>query len=259
MLLASSLVGFERLNLSAVHVLRHLISLPLLESEAKSFMRIILVVRLIFVVLDPDEVAVDSFWVKRECHKSVDSCSLRNDLERPGLGVVRKWCWLYLGNDAIYLLVLELDDFIVTANDLIALILGSFEELWEGKPLPCHLVASGCLARLLLGGREAYRSLAYTNWSSYTQSGVYLLTLSIVGSQLYRAIMSSISACLALSNRRDLDGCGEVSGFFIEIPDIWLASYFECRNICVSPFRYLHLGASPRLLMFVELQSSLQA
>merc|ERR1711939_1239255 len=67
-------------------------------------MRIILVVRLIFVVLDPDEVAVDSFWVERECHKSVDSCSLRDDLERPGL------------------LVLELDDFVVTANDLIAFI-----------------------------------------------------------------------------------------------------------------------------------------
>merc|ERR1711939_481466 len=86
-------------------------------------MRIILVVRLIFVVLDPDEVAVDSFWVERESHESVDSCSLRDDLERPGL------------------LVLELDDFVVTANDLIAFILGSFEELRKGKPLTCHLVA----------------------------------------------------------------------------------------------------------------------
>lgn len=64
MLLAGNLVSLERLDFFAVHVLRHLISLPLLESEAKSFVRVILVVRLIFVVLDPDKVTVDSFWVK---------------------------------------------------------------------------------------------------------------------------------------------------------------------------------------------------
>jgi len=164
---------------------------------------------------------------------------------------------LLWGSGGIYLLVLELDDFVVTANDLIAFILGSFEELRKGKPLTCHLVASRCLALLSVAGREAYRSLAYTNWSSYTQSGVYLLTLSIVGSQLYRAIISSISACLALSNGRDLDGCGEVSG---RTPDMWLASYIWIIGINVSwclLSDYSHLGASPRLLMFAEPQSSL--
>jgi len=39
------------------------------------------------------------------------------------------------------LFVLELDHLVVTADNLITFILGCFEELWQSKPLPGHLVS----------------------------------------------------------------------------------------------------------------------
>ena len=47
-------------------MLRNIVRLPLLEAETNAFMRVILVVRLIFVVLDADEFTVFGRRVKRE-------------------------------------------------------------------------------------------------------------------------------------------------------------------------------------------------
>lgn len=57
-LLCSSLVSFELFNLWTIHVLHDLISLPLFETEAKTFVRVVFVIGLIFVVFDLDEVGI---------------------------------------------------------------------------------------------------------------------------------------------------------------------------------------------------------
>lgn len=82
-LLAGTLVGFESLDLRAVHMLHDLVGLPLLEAEAKTLMRVVLVVRLILVVLDLDEIAVDGSGVEGEGDESVDGGGFGDDFEGP--------------------------------------------------------------------------------------------------------------------------------------------------------------------------------
>lgn len=84
-LLPSSLVSFELFDLGAIHVLHNLVGLPFLEAEAKAFMRVVLVIGLIFVVFDLDEIRVLGGRVQGERHQSVDGGSLRDDLKGPGL------------------------------------------------------------------------------------------------------------------------------------------------------------------------------
>ena len=46
-------------------------------------MRVVLVIRLIFMVLDLDEVAVDGGWVEGEGDESVDGGGLGDDFKSP--------------------------------------------------------------------------------------------------------------------------------------------------------------------------------
>lgn len=57
-LLRRALVRLELLDLRTIHMLHHLVRLPLLEAEPQPLVRIILVVRLIFMILDLDEIRV---------------------------------------------------------------------------------------------------------------------------------------------------------------------------------------------------------
>ena len=50
------LIRREMLDLLAIHKLHHIVRLPLLEVEPQAGMRVVLIIRLIFVVLDLDEV-----------------------------------------------------------------------------------------------------------------------------------------------------------------------------------------------------------
>ena len=84
-LLPCALILLEHLHFFAIHVLRHLICLPFLEAEPQSFMRIIFIVSLVFVILDSDEVRVDGVRVERKGDESIDGRRFRDDLERPGL------------------------------------------------------------------------------------------------------------------------------------------------------------------------------
>jgi hypothetical protein len=63
MLLAGIFIRFKRSHLSRIHMLGHLICLPLLERKSESLMPVILIICLILVVLDADEVAVYGFGI----------------------------------------------------------------------------------------------------------------------------------------------------------------------------------------------------
>ena len=57
--LSSLLVCLEQMDLFTVHVLHHRVRLPLLETEAETLMRVVLIVGLILVIFHLDEVTVD--------------------------------------------------------------------------------------------------------------------------------------------------------------------------------------------------------
>lgn len=103
-------------------------------------MAVIFVVRLIFVIFDADEVAVDRLRVQGKSYECVDSCSLGDDLEGPGLEKFSSCSEDGQKANFSYLFVLELDDFVVTADYLVTFILRSLEQLWQSKPLARHLV-----------------------------------------------------------------------------------------------------------------------
>lgn len=83
MLLAGPLVRLKLLHLRAVHMLHDLISLPLLEGEPQALVRVVLVIRLVLVVLDLDEVAVDGGRVEGEGDEGVDGGGFGDDFEGP--------------------------------------------------------------------------------------------------------------------------------------------------------------------------------
>ena len=63
----------------------NLISLPLLEREAKTFMRVVFVVGLILVIFQLNEVGVDRRGIEGQGNKSIDRGGLWDELESPRL------------------------------------------------------------------------------------------------------------------------------------------------------------------------------
>ena len=64
MLLSCILVSLKCCNFLAIHVLSYLVRLPFLECKPKTLVTVILIVRLVFVVFYPDEVAVHGFGIE---------------------------------------------------------------------------------------------------------------------------------------------------------------------------------------------------
>jgi hypothetical protein len=83
--LSSPFIGRKLLYLRAIHVLRHLIGLPFLETKAQPLMRVVFVICLILMVFHSHKIGVDCFWVQRKGNECVDRRGLRNDFECPGL------------------------------------------------------------------------------------------------------------------------------------------------------------------------------
>lgn len=54
--MAFALIRLESLYLLSIHMPGHLVGLPLLEAKANPLVRVILIIRLIFVILDLDEI-----------------------------------------------------------------------------------------------------------------------------------------------------------------------------------------------------------
>lgn len=54
-------------------------------------MTIILIIRLILVIFDADEIAMDGFGVEGESYEGIDSCGFGNEFESP-----RLFCFLIL-------------------------------------------------------------------------------------------------------------------------------------------------------------------
>ena len=203
MLLARALVLFKHGHLGAIHIFDDVIGLPLLEAEADALVRVVLIVGLVFVVLDLDELSVGGSGVERERDKRIDGRGFREQFEGPRLDTHaqlrvsrapgrrenRKCRFSYGGFTCSFLNWIKSRSFTTTWYPSHTLFLNSFG---SANHWPAIL----------------YRSLAYTNWSSYTQSGVYRFTRSTVGWQLYSAITSSTSACRALFKGSDLDGSG---------------------------------------------------
>ena len=69
-------------------MLGHLIRLPLLELESQALVAVILIIRLIFMVLDADEVAVHCLGIEGESDQCVDSGRFWDELELPGLSLL---------------------------------------------------------------------------------------------------------------------------------------------------------------------------
>lgn len=122
-LLRSRTIRLEPRYLLTIHTLGHLIRLPLLKAKLQSLMTIILIIRLILMIFHANEIAVHSLGVERQGDECGDGCGLGDDLEGPGL------------------FVLELDYFVVRADDFVAFVFGGFEEFGEGEPLAYHFVA----------------------------------------------------------------------------------------------------------------------
>ena len=104
-------------------MLDHIIRLPLLKMEPQPLMTVVLLVRLILVILDHHELGIPRLRVQAQAHETRDGGRLGDETERPGL------------------LVLELDELVVGADDFVGFVDGRFEELGQGEPLPGHFVA----------------------------------------------------------------------------------------------------------------------
>jgi hypothetical protein len=112
MLLRCILISLKFLKLRRVHMLHHVISLPLLEAKPQPLMTVILIIGLILVILNLHEVAILGRRVQRQRDEPGDSRCLWDQTERPRL------------------LVLELDELVVGADDLVRLVDAGVEELW---------------------------------------------------------------------------------------------------------------------------------
>ena len=84
-ILASTFVLLEVLHLFRIHILHNLISLPLLEREASAFVRVVFVISLILVILQLNEIGVDSRGIEGQGNKSVDGGGLWDELKSPRL------------------------------------------------------------------------------------------------------------------------------------------------------------------------------
>lgn len=86
-------------------------------------MGVVFIVSLILVVLDLDEIRVDSIRIQTQRDQRIDGGRLRDDLERPAL------------------LILELNEILVVLDHFVALVLGFLEQLGKREPLSGHLIA----------------------------------------------------------------------------------------------------------------------
>ena len=84
-LLPSILIRLKRLDLLTIHMLDHIIRLPLLKAKAQALVRVILVVRLILVILHLDEVRIDRRRVERQADERIDRRGFGIFGEDPGL------------------------------------------------------------------------------------------------------------------------------------------------------------------------------
>lgn len=123
MFLRRALILLKLLQLGRVHMLHHMVRLPLLEVKPQPLMRVIFIVRLILMILDLHEIAIQRRGVQAQRHQAGDRGGFRDELEGPGL------------------LVLELDELVIGADYLVRLVDGGVEELGEREPLACHFVA----------------------------------------------------------------------------------------------------------------------
>jgi hypothetical protein len=123
MLLIRPFILFKLLQLRRIHMLDHIIRLPLLEAKTHTLMTIILVVGLVLVVLDLHKLAVLCRGIQAQRHQTGDCGGLGDEAEGPGL------------------LVFELYHVVVGTDYLVGFVDGGFEEFGEGEPLACHFVA----------------------------------------------------------------------------------------------------------------------
>jgi hypothetical protein len=115
-------IRLKLLQLRRVHMLNHMIRLPLLERKPQPLMAIVLVIRLILVILDLHELVRPRRGIQAQAHEPRDCSRLGQQPECPRL------------------LVLELDHVVVGAYHLVAFVYRRFEELRQREPLACHLV-----------------------------------------------------------------------------------------------------------------------
>lgn len=104
MFLVGALILLEFFELGRVHVLYHVVRLPLLETETHSFMTVIFVVCLVFVILDLHKLAVLGRRIQTKRYQTGNGSCLGNQTEGPGL------------------LVFELDDIVVGTDYLVGFI-----------------------------------------------------------------------------------------------------------------------------------------
>jgi hypothetical protein len=123
MLLIRPFILFKLLQLRRIHMLNHIIRLPLLEAKSHALMAIILIIGLVLVVLDLHKLAVLCRGIQAQRHQTGDGGGLGDEAKCPGL------------------LVFELYHFVVGADYLVGFVDGGVEEFGEGEPLACHFVA----------------------------------------------------------------------------------------------------------------------
>ncbi len=82
------LISFKDCYLLRIHMLGHLIRLPLLELESHSLMAVIFIICLIFVILDADEVAVHCLGIEGKSDECVDCSGFGDEFKGPGLELV---------------------------------------------------------------------------------------------------------------------------------------------------------------------------
>lgn len=84
-LLRGALIRLEEFDLGGIHILHHVIGLPLLEAEAEAFVRVVFVIGLVLMVLDLDEVGVLGGGVEGKGDEGVDGSGFGDDFEGPRL------------------------------------------------------------------------------------------------------------------------------------------------------------------------------
>ncbi len=143
-LLGGSLIRLKLLHLRTIHMLHNLIRLPLLKTESQSFVGIVFIIGLVFVVFYLNEVGVYRGGVEGEGDEGVYSGGLGDEFECPGL---EKSCVSILfkairerGRGRTYLRVSELNKSRLILHNLISLVLTVLEQLRQRKPLPRHLI-----------------------------------------------------------------------------------------------------------------------
>lgn len=83
LLLIRVLIRLKLLQLRRIHVLNHIIRLPFLKRKAQSLMRVVFVIRLIFMVLNLHEVRVAGRRIQGQRHETGNRRGLGDDFKSP--------------------------------------------------------------------------------------------------------------------------------------------------------------------------------